>query len=52
VHPHVIDAYVEGALDAGLEGGAGALLARSHRGLQQRELAVVALLRARSRAGA
>jgi DNA topoisomerase-1 len=49
VHPDVIDAYLEQNLGAESDHAAPSLLSRSLRGLQQQEIAVMALIRARSR---
>lgn len=49
VHPDIIEAYLDQTLSPQLKRGASPLLARSLRGLQQHEMAVIALLRARQR---
>lgn len=47
VHPEVIESYLDQTLSPHLQRGVPPLLARSLRGLQQHEIAVIALLRAR-----
>jgi DNA topoisomerase I len=49
VHPEVIEAYLDKTLSPQLQRGASPLLARSLRGLQQHEIAVMALLHSRQR---
>lgn len=49
VHPEVIEAYLDQTLSPQLQRGVSPLLARSLRGLQQHEVAVIALLHSRQR---